>query len=123
MFELCIRTHFSSAHHLRGYDGSCEAMHGHNWDIEVFVSGEQLDDIGLLVDFKVMKASVKSALGELDHVDLNELPEFRDQNPSSENIARYLFRTIGAALNTDTYRVSKITVYETPGSSASYVES
>jgi len=97
-------------------------MHGHNWDIEVFVSGEELDDIGLLVDFKVMKTSVKSALAELDHVDLNELPEFRDRNPSSENIARYLFRLIGETLNTDSYRVSKITVYETPGSSASYFE-
>jgi len=122
MFELCVKTHFSAAHRLRGYAGSCEAQHGHNWDVEVSVRGETLDDIGLLVDFREVKRAVKTVLDELDHTDLNCLPSFIEENPSSENIARYLYERVGLGLNCERYMVSRISVYETPTSQASYWE-
>ncbi len=122
MYELCVKTYFSAAHRLREYSGSCEALHGHNWDVEVFVRGQQLNNIGLLIDFKEIKQTVKHVLDELDHTDLNSLTEFVTENPSSENIARFLYRRIGEKLNTETCIVSRINVYETPTSRASYWE-
>ena len=122
MFEVSIEASFSSAHHLRGYNGTCEVLHGHNWKVEVFVQGEELDDVGLLVDFREVKRHVKGLLKKLDHTDLNELESFRDRNPSSENIARELFGRLSELLNVGTRRVSRVIVHETPGSAASYWE-
>ena len=120
MFELNIRTHFSAAHHLVGYPGSCAAMHGHNWGIEVFVRGRELDPTGMLVDFRVLKTSVRELLKEVDHTDLNQSAEFKTANPTSENIARFLFDRLSTALDCPQYRVAKVTVCETPDSTSSY---
>ncbi len=120
MYELSVRTHFSAAHHLEGYPGSCVVHHGHNWEVEVFVRGEALDETGLLVDFKVLKSEVKAAVDALDHVDLNTLEPFRARNPTSEHIARFLYDEIARRVDTARYRVHRVAVYETPGSCASY---
>jgi 6-pyruvoyltetrahydropterin/6-carboxytetrahydropterin synthase len=120
MYELSVSTHFSAAHHLEGYPGSCVVHHGHNWDVEVFVRGEALDATGLLVDFKTLKRDVSEAVGMLDHVDLNTVERFRTQNPTSEHIARFLYEEISRKVDTDRYRVHRVSVHETPGSCASY---
>jgi len=120
MFELSVTSRFSAAHHLQEFPGSCATLHGHNWDVEVFVRGEDLSEIGILVDFRELKQSVKAALDELDHADLNALDAFRNRNPTSENIARFLFRRLSAAVNTDRYRVHKVSVNETPEARATY---
>ncbi len=122
VFEVYIKTHFSAAHFLRGYDGDCSRMHGHNWIIEVYVRCSLLNDIGIGVDFRDIKISVKDVLGGLDHSNLNELSDFEKINPTSENIARFLYQEIGKVLNTDTVRVSKVKVCETPGAGAFYWE-
>lgn len=122
MFELSVKTHFSAAHRLVGYDGVCARMHGHNWEVEVFLRGTKLDAIGMLMDFKVIKTAIRAAMEELDHADLNLLPAFVRENPTSENIARYLFGLLGAKLNTEHCRVYKVMVCETPGASASYLD-
>ena len=120
MFELNIRTHFSAAHHLAGYPGSCAALHGHNWGVEVFVRGRELDATGMLVDFRLLKASVRELLKEIDHTDLNQSPAFKTVNPTSENIARFLFDRLSAGLDCAQYRISRVTVCETPDSTSSY---
>lgn len=122
MYELSIKTHFSAAHHLRGYPGLCADFHGHNWDVEVFVRGTRLNEMGILLDFKVLKDTVKKALKPVDHADLNALKEFKGKNPTSENIARYLYKTLATELNCRRYRVHRVTVKETPESQASYWE-
>lgn len=122
MFELGIKAQFSAAHHLVAYPGACVVHHGHNWDVEVFVRGENLDELGLLVDFKTLKASVREVIGELDHTDLNTHPHFSKENPTSERIARYLYHRLSATVNVPQYRISRVTVHETPGSVASYWE-
>ncbi len=122
MFELSIKTQFSAAHHLVAYPGACVVHHGHNWDVEVYVQGTTLDELGLLVDFKILKASVNAVVDELDHSDLNEHAYFSTENPTSERIARYLYERIGATVNCARYRISRVTVHETPGSQASYWE-
>jgi 6-pyruvoyltetrahydropterin/6-carboxytetrahydropterin synthase len=122
VFELSVKTHFSAAHHLRGYEGLCANPHGHNWEVEVFLRGEDLDGVGFLVDFRDIKSAVRTALSELDHHDINTLPAFTKENPTSERLARYIFDSLSRSVNCRRYRVHKITVWETPGNAASYWE-
>ncbi|MBA4389029.1 MAG: 6-carboxytetrahydropterin synthase QueD [Verrucomicrobia bacterium] len=122
MFELSVKTHFSAAHHLRGYPGLCASVHGHNWHVEVFVRGEKLSRTGMLVDFRKIKDAVKAVMKKLDHTDLNKLPAFRKTNPTSENIARFIHEATAAQLNCRQYKVAMVTVGETSESRASYWE-
>lgn len=120
MFELSIKTRFSAAHRLREYRGSCAALHGHNWDVEVFVRGEDLDGMGILLDFRELKAAVSGTLGVLDHSDLNALEVFQGRNPTSENIAKFLFDELSRTLNRSICRVHRVSVYETAEARATY---
>lgn len=122
VFEVYVQTHFSAAHYLRGYQGDCARIHGHNWTIDVFVKCNELDEIGIGVDFKDIKQAVKGVLQRLDHFNLNELPAFKDVNPSSENIAKYLYVELSKKLNSEVVKVSKVKVCETPGAGACYWE-
>ena len=122
MFELSVDTQFCAAHHLRGYDGKCSQIHGHTWGISVSVRGDRQNEIGMLVDFKSVRTAVQSVLEELDHTNLNEHKAFAEENPTSENIATFLYEKLSADLNCDSYRVSKICVREGPGSAATYWE-
>ncbi len=120
MYELKIITQFAAAHRLENFNGKCEALHGHNWKVEVFLVGERLDEAGLLVDFGVIKARTNALLEEIDHKYLNELEAFREQNPSSENLARYLFERLSPTLSRDGVRVFRVNVWESDTSCASY---
>lgn len=122
MYELKIVTQFAAAHRLENFYGKCEALHGHNWKVEVYLMGERLDEAGLVRDFGVVKARTREVLQELDHKYLNELPAFQGQNPSSENLARYLFERLRAVLNEDGLWVSRVSVWESDTSCASYFE-
>jgi 6-pyruvoyltetrahydropterin/6-carboxytetrahydropterin synthase len=120
MYELQITTQFAAAHQLRNFRGKCEKLHGHNWRIDVFVEGKKLNDAGLLIDFKDLKDATNRILEELDHSFLNELPQFKDQNPSSENIAAYVFTKLSSELNDTNITVSKVTAWESDTASSSY---
>jgi 6-pyruvoyltetrahydropterin/6-carboxytetrahydropterin synthase len=122
MYELKILTQFAAAHQLREHGGACERLHGHNWKIEVYVTSPDVGKDGLVVDFRRMKEGTRKALEELDHKFLNEIEPFRTVNPSSENIARYLYETLSRELNEDAVRVSKVTAWESDTACASYVE-
>lgn len=122
MFELKIHSEFAAAHRLREYGGDCEALHGHNWKVEVTVSGRELGSDGLLLDFRLIKEAAGQAVDSLDHKFLNDLEPFHALNPSSENIARYIFRFVAAKLNSDTVCVSRVTAWESDSACASYSE-
>jgi 6-pyruvoyltetrahydropterin/6-carboxytetrahydropterin synthase len=122
VYEVYIKTHFSAAHSLIGYQGDCARIHGHNWIIEVYVKCKELDDIGIGIDFRDIKTAVKEVVNELDHFNLNDLPAFKETNPTSENIAKYLYLEIGKKFNSEIVRVSKVKVCETPGAGAFYYE-
>jgi 6-pyruvoyltetrahydropterin/6-carboxytetrahydropterin synthase len=122
IFEVYVQTHFSAAHRLNGYPGDCSRIHGHNWIVDVFVRCSVLNEIGIGIDFRDIKQAVKAVLSNLDHFDLNELEPFRQTNPTSENIAQFLFNELSKKLNSKTVKVSKIKVCETPGAGAFYWE-
>ena len=118
MFELKAQLYFSAAHHLLNYDGECENQHGHNWLVEAYVKGEALDKSNILVDYKVLKKELKAVLDLLDHKDINELPYFKNESPSSEIIAMFIYNKLQEKI----VQVSKISVWETATSCAIYYE-
>ena len=118
MFEVKVETSFSSAHHLLNYKGKCENMHGHNWLVEAYVTGSELDKSNILIDYKVLKRELKSVLDLLDHKDLNELPYFEGESPSSEMISMFIYKKLKEKINI----LSKVSVWETNNSCASYFE-
>ncbi|HBH61338.1 MAG TPA: 6-carboxytetrahydropterin synthase QueD [Nitrospiraceae bacterium] len=122
MFDLTIESQFSAAHQLRGYKGKCEALHGHNWRVQVTVSSEKLDDIGMVLDFHELKAITGEVLASLDHSFLNDVFPFTEINPSSENMAKWIYESIRKKILKKNCTISSVTVWENETSSATYYE-
>ena len=122
MYELMIETKFAAAHQLRNYNGKCERLHGHNWKVEVYVAAENLNDIGLAVDFKVLKDTTNELLMVLEHSFVNDVFPFTEINPSSENIAKWLYDGLSKKLNDGNLQVSTVRIWESDTASASYFE-
>jgi 6-pyruvoyltetrahydropterin/6-carboxytetrahydropterin synthase len=116
-----IERNFSSAHQLRGYKGKCENLHGHNYKIEIFARGAELNNIGLLIDFGDLKKAADEVTNYLDHRNINELPPFDEElNPSAENLARFILEYIASRLDDERVQIYKVRCYETPTSVATY---
>ena len=122
MYEVTVKTGFAAAHQLRLYDGKYENLHGHNWIAQVTVEADELDPIGVGIDFVKLKAMVEKNLSELDYHNINEVPPFDDQNPSAENIARWLFLKLKVEVNTNSTRIKRVEIFEMEGCGASYFE-
>ncbi len=118
MFRLRVEDHFSAAHQLVNYDGPCENLHGHTFKLQVTVEGETLDDIGMLVDFHILKKTIKQIHDEFDHKFLNDILPF---SPTSERLAEYVYHTIKTQLPKGV-RLVKATVFESETASATYYE-
>jgi 6-pyruvoyltetrahydropterin/6-carboxytetrahydropterin synthase len=122
MFELKIVTHFAAAHQLKMVAEKCENLHGHNWKIEVYVSGKNLNPAGVLIDFGELKQHLSEIIDGLDHKFLNELDYFRDNfPPSSENIARYIAEALQAEIKVPEVMVSRVTAWESENACATYI--
>ena len=122
-FALSVTTEFSAAHFLRGYDGDCARLHGHNWQVKLTVEAGDLNAIGIAIDYKRMKSELKAALADWDHYNLNEVPPFDRINPSSENVARELYRRMCARFaDMPEVRVSEVEIGETCATRVRYWE-
>jgi 6-pyruvoyltetrahydropterin/6-carboxytetrahydropterin synthase len=121
MYELLVQTEFAAAHYLREYEGKCENLHGHNWKIEVTLRSTKLDRAGMLIDFKHARAIISGVLESYDHRYLNDVEEFRVDNPTTENISRILYKSIGARLP-EGVSISKVTCWESDHCGSSYFE-
>jgi 6-pyruvoyltetrahydropterin/6-carboxytetrahydropterin synthase len=120
MYEVKIQADFSAAHNLREVGGKCESLHGHNFIVEVAVESQSLNEEGMVIDFRILKAKTKDVLDILDHRYLNELPFFGNANPSSENLAAYIFHELSRQIDQETRRVIWVSVGESPNSRAVY---
>ena len=122
MYDVTVKTGFSAAHQLRLYDGKYENLHGHNWSSQVTVEADELDAMGVGIDFVKLKQLVEEILGKLDYQNINEIPPFDELNPSAENIARWLFLKLKEKINTSGIRVKRVKICEMEGCGASYFE-
>jgi 6-pyruvoyltetrahydropterin/6-carboxytetrahydropterin synthase len=123
MYEVNVKTGFSAAHQLRLYDGKYENLHGHNWSAQVTVEADELDAMGVGIDFVKLKQMVEEFLKKLDYQNINEIPPFDELNPSAENIARWLFLKLKDQVGSQTTRVKRVEICEMEGCGASYFES
>ena len=122
MFRIGIKKHFSSAHYLRGYKGKCEDLHGHNWQVEVTVAAANLDELGMVMDFQLLKQRLSKVLEELDHRLLNELPAFQHQSPTAENLARHVYERLTDRLPEERVKLDCVRVWESDTTAAAYLE-
>ncbi len=120
-FEIKVLSNFAAAHNLREFRGKCENLHGHNWKVEVVLRGKVLQKNGVLVDFGEVKAEIRSVLEEMDHRYLNEIPFFSTNNPSSENITRFLFAKLSAKFDSGDRRLYSVTAWESEDACATYI--
>ena len=120
MYEIGVTSHFSGAHRLRYLHGKCEELHGHNWKVEVSVVSNRLGKEGVVIDFGILKQKVEKVLKSLDHTYLNDLPYFSGIEPSSENIAKYIFDKLKSDLKGYSTTLKKVTAWESETSCATY---
>ncbi|MEK7281693.1 MAG: 6-carboxytetrahydropterin synthase QueD, partial [Chloroflexota bacterium] len=118
--EVQVRLHFDAAHYLRGYGGRCEALHGHRFEVVAGVRGERRDEVGLVYDFVELKQRLAEVLTPLDHSCLNDLSPFKKVNPSSENIAYFIYEALAPQLQCDGLSLAYIEVGESPESRVRY---
>ncbi len=112
LFELTIEMDFCASHILHGHPGKCARLHGHNWTVEATVTGKTLDSIGIAIDFQDVKTALKPIIEYLDHYHLNDLPEFQNQNPSAENVSRFIYQALKQKLPSEIH-LDSITLWET----------
>ena len=125
MYEVTVEAGFSSGHYLRNYQGKCENPHGHNYKVRVTLQGKELDQTGLLLDFKLLKQVMRPVIDHLDHRMINDLLPFTEINPSAENLSRYFYDETTRQLHQMTQgrvRIKDCTIYETDQTSATYFE-
>jgi len=120
MYRLSVSDSFSAAHRLCGYEGACRNLHGHNWKVKVCLASDTLDEIGMALDFGIIKSILAEVLDELDHAYLNDLPAFKDQNPTSENLARYIYERFERELADKPANVESVEIQESERSAVVY---
>ncbi len=122
MYEIRVSSSFAAAHQLRNYGGKCERLHGHNWKVEVYVMAGEVNQVGLAIDFHDVKKALGDVLEKFDHQNLNELAEFGQDNPSSENVARLIHGWLSDLLcSPHGVTVGKVSVWESDACCASYI--
>lgn len=122
MFEVTIIKTFSAAHLLAEIGGKCEELHGHNFKVEVTVGAPDLNSEGILIDFRLVKKWLKEILDKMDHQHLNDLPFFAGKNPSSENIARYVYQEMQVWVKEAKVKMLHVKVWESENAAVSYSE-
>lgn len=121
MYEVKVVTRFAAAHRLTMVGAKCENMHGHNWKIEVALTGEELDAGGVLMDFGEVKGRLREIIARVDHQFLNELEMFDGRQPSSERIAAYIAGELRKVITAPGVRVSRVSAWESEDSCATYI--
>jgi 6-pyruvoyltetrahydropterin/6-carboxytetrahydropterin synthase len=125
MFEVTVEDSFAAGHYLRNYKGKCENPHGHNYKVRITLCGKELDQAGLLLDFKDLREAMKFVIGRLDHQMMNDVEPFKTLNPSAENLAKYFYEQTNLRLGRETngrVQVKNVTIFETDTTTATYTE-
>lgn len=118
MFELSVKGDFAASHVLKGHKGKCRNLHGHTWKVEAVVVGHKLNAMGMVMDFSVLKERLKMILERVDHTHLNNVPPFDRVNPTTENLAKYIFDEFSKECRP--LKIRKVTVWESENASITY---
>lgn len=121
-YNLKVITEFAAAHRLRDYEGACSQLHGHNWKVEIEAEATSLNELGMAIDFKLLKEAARAAVNNLDHRVLNEVAPFDRKNPTAENLAAYLYEALRRQVGDSRIRVAAVTVWENDRACVRYIE-
>ncbi len=124
MYSINCSTHFDAAHFLKNYPGKCAEIHGHRWQVGLQISGKELNEIGILIDFTHIKRYLHEVTETLDHKLINDVEPFHRINPTAENLAKYIYESVNVKLLKDfpELKIDYIEVCETPQAKAIYKE-
>ena len=120
MYQVSVEQDFDAAHVLSGYQGKCEAIHGHRFRVVVKVEASAVNDIGICYDFVELRRHLGDILSRFDHTCLNDVPPFDKINPSSENIASTTYDELKPRLVGTPVSLSCVEVWESPQSGVAY---
>ena len=120
MYQISVEEHIDAAHFLRGYQGKCEALHGHRYKVVVKIEAAGVNDIGFAYDFAVLKQHLADILSRFDHTCLNDVPPFDKINPSAEHIAATIYNELQPRLTGAPVSLACVQVWETPQSWVTY---
>lgn len=121
-YTLRVGCRFAAAHHLRGYDGDCARLHGHNWRVEAEVRATELDELGMALDFRTLRHELRAVAKRLDHRYLNEIEPFDRINPTAENIARHFHQALADRVAVPGVSIAAVTVWENDNACVRYTE-
>ncbi len=122
MYKLNVTSNFSSAHKLNGYEGLCKNLHGHNWKVRIGILCEKVDEIGMTIDFGEVKKNLNDIMTILDHTYLNDLEYFKENNPTSENIAKFIYHEMKKRIKVQDCSIAEVEVWESDITSMLYFE-
>ena len=122
MYKINVISAFPGAHHLDGYPGSCRFLHGHNWKVRVQLITKETDNLGMAMDFRIVKEKLSYLIDRFDHQYLNELEWFKEQNPTSENIARVIYLELKKSFENENATLHEVEVWESDTTSIIYSE-
>lgn len=120
MFTIFKDYSFSAGHAIRGHQGGCQNLHGHNYRVRVHVAAERLDELGMVVDFADIKAVLEEVVGPFDHRVINDIPPFTERNTTAELLAEHIYEETARRLDDERVRVRRVEVWETDTCCASY---
>ncbi len=122
-YTLSVQCRLAASHVLPGCP-PCDRLHGHTWTVRAFWEFGTLDDVGMGTNFHVLKDALRTQIHErFDHQHLNDIPPFDGIPPTTEHLAREIFRILKAGFDPGkTGRLARIEVWEGPESCVSYEE-
>lgn len=120
MYKINVTSSFPGAHHLNGYPGACKNLHGHNWKVRVQLISQQTDELGMAIDFGIVKEYLRELMDKFDHQYLNDLEWFKIQNPTSENIAKVIYEELQSKLENENIKMGEVEVWESDTTSIIY---
>jgi 6-pyruvoyltetrahydropterin/6-carboxytetrahydropterin synthase len=121
MFIISVERHFRASHQLVLPDGSKEPVHEHDWVVTVEVSSEKLNNMGVVMDFQSLQAMIDKIIAGFSNIALENIDYFQQNNPSAENVAKYIYKKLRIGLSGGV-ELLNVRVVEEPGCSAVYCE-
>lgn len=121
MFTIIVETHFWASHQLALPDGSKEPPHNHNWSVSAEVQSEKLDNMAVVMNFEQLKEMLDNIVSKFDNKGINESGFFRQNNPSAENVAKYIYDNLKQKLP-EGLKLRSVAVAEQPGCVAKFGE-
>ena len=101
MYTVTVESKFNASHQLTMPNGQKEPLHAHQWQLNVALSSEKLDQMGVVIDFHELKAAIDTVTAPLEGKKLEEVRDFQEANASAEALAKYIYDQLKKLIKAD----------------------